>query len=64
MRFLLRQTEQQTRTSRIEATEDRLEAVRTHGCQLLSAADEAIERALSGSNSESFLRAGRQQGGE
>lgn len=42
---------------------DLLEQVRAQGDRLLSAGDEAIRRALSG-NSESFLRASRQQGGQ
>jgi hypothetical protein len=41
-----------------------LEQIRSQGDQLLAAGDEAIQRALAGSNSEAFLRAGRQQGGE
>jgi len=32
--------------------------------RLLAAGDEAIQRALAGGNSEAFLQAGRQQGGE
>ena len=40
-----------------------LDAVRQAGQQFLAAADEAIARALSG-DSEAFLRASRQQGGE
>jgi len=32
--------------------------------RFLAAADEAINRALANSNSEAFLRANRQQGGE
>jgi hypothetical protein len=45
------------------ASGDALRQAREHGDQLLAAGDEAIRRALSG-NSESFLRASRQQGGE
>jgi len=65
MRFLTRQDNQQTHSGGGgDAPEGRLDAVRAEGSQLLSAADEAIQRALAGSDSESFLRAGRQQGGE
>jgi hypothetical protein len=41
-----------------------LQQIRAEGDRLLAAGDEAIQRALAGSNSEAFLRAGRQQGGE
>ncbi len=44
--------------------DDRLQQARTEGDRLLAAGDEAIQRALAGSNSEAFLRAGRQQGGQ
>ncbi len=40
-----------------------LERIRQAGAELLAAADEAIDRALSG-DSEAFLAANRQQGGE
>jgi hypothetical protein len=40
-----------------------LEAVRQAGEALLDAADEAIDRGLSG-HSEAFLTSGRQQGGQ
>jgi len=43
---------------------DLLQQLRSEGDRLLAAGDEAIQRALSGSDSEAFLRAGRQQGGE
>jgi hypothetical protein len=43
---------------------DRLQQARAHGDELLAAGDQAIQRALAGSNSEAFLRAGRQQGGQ
>jgi hypothetical protein len=45
-------------------TDDRLLQARVQGDRLLAAGDEAIQRALAGSNSEAFLRAGRQQGGQ
>jgi hypothetical protein len=64
MRFLVRQEDQQSQASSGESPDGRLDAVRSQGSQLLSAADEAIQRALAGSDSETFLRAGRQQGGE
>lgn len=41
-----------------------LQQARSQGDDLLAAGDEAIRRALAGSNSEAFLRAGRQQGGQ
>ncbi|MGA7341191.1 MAG: hypothetical protein WBE72_03240 [Terracidiphilus sp.] len=44
--------------------EERLQQARAQGDHLLAAGDEAIQRALAGSNSEAFLRAGRQQGGQ
>jgi hypothetical protein len=47
-----------------DADSDNLAHMRTDGKRLLAAGDEAIQRALSGSNSEAFLRASRQQGGE
>ena len=40
-----------------------LDALRAEGDRLLAAADEAIDRVLSG-NSTDFLRASRQHGGE
>jgi hypothetical protein len=43
---------------------DLLQQLRSQGESLLAAGDEAIQRALAGSNSEAFLRASRQQGGE
>jgi hypothetical protein len=42
---------------------DDLDAVREAGERFLTAGDEAIDRALSG-DSEAFLRASRQEGGE
>lgn len=64
MRFLVRQDDPQTQTRASEGPDARIDAIRAEGSQLLSAADEAIQRALAGSNSETFLRATRQQGGE
>ncbi len=43
--------------------EDRLEQIRQTANDFLAAGDEAIRRALSG-DSEGFLRANRQQGGQ
>ena len=46
------------------AAGDHLEQARALGDRLLAAGDDAIQRALAGSNSEAFLRASRQQGGQ
>lgn len=43
---------------------DLLQQARAQGDRMLAAGDEAIQRALVGSNSEAFLRASRQQGGQ
>jgi hypothetical protein len=43
---------------------DQLQQARSEADRLLAAGDEAIRRALAGTDSEAFLRAGRQQGGE
>lgn len=43
---------------------DRLQEMRDEADSLLAAGDEAIQRALGKGDSEAFLRAGRQQGGE
>jgi len=64
MRFLVRQDHQQTQPSAGDVPPDGLDAVRTQGGELLSAGDDLIRRALGDGNSEAFLRAGRQQGGE
>lgn len=45
-------------------TGDNLEALRGQADRFLAAADEAINRALANSDSEMFLHANRQQGGE
>jgi hypothetical protein len=62
-RFLVRQDDQ---TSSAPATvpESSLDAIRTEASQMLAAADDIIQRTLAGSDSESFLRATRQAGGE
>jgi hypothetical protein len=41
-----------------------LDRLREQASRFLEAGDEAIDRALANSDSESFLRASRQQGGE
>ena len=67
MRFLERfNSQQQNDGSGDDASggDDRLQEARAQGDRLLAAGDEAIQRALAGSNSEAFLRAGRQQGGQ
>jgi hypothetical protein len=64
MRFLVRENDHQAHTSTGEGPDNHLDLSRAEGSQLLSAADEAIRRALARSDSESFLQAGRQQGGE
>ncbi len=43
---------------------DGLELLREQANRFLAAGDEAIDRALANSDSEAFLRANRQQGGE
>jgi hypothetical protein len=65
MRFLQRNNQQRNNSGGDgePGSGNALEQAREQGDQLLSAGDEAIRRALSG-NSESFLRASRQQGGE
>lgn len=67
MRFLnLFDDEPQRRASEDgdPASDDPLGQARSDADRLLAAGDEAIRRALSGGNSEAFLRAGRQEGGE
>ncbi len=67
MRFLRRFDEEQRRPAQGDggsASDERLRQLRSEGDRLLAAGDEAIQRALAGTNSEAFLRAGRQQGGE
>ena len=46
-----------------EGSSDSLEQLRASGERMLAAGDDAIRRALSG-DSEAFLRANRQRGGE
>lgn len=67
MRFLKRLDDQQSHPDSGNggsASPDQLLELRSEGDRLLAAGDEAIKRALAGTNSEAFLRAGRQQGGE
>ncbi len=67
MRFLKRLNDQQQNNGNSDDdpnVDDRLQQARTLGDRLLAAGDEAIQRALAGNNSEAFLRAGRQQGGQ
>jgi hypothetical protein len=67
MRFLQRFKDEQRRPANGEGgtdSDDLLQQLRSDGDRLLAAGDEAIQRALAGTNSEAFLRAGRQQGGE
>jgi hypothetical protein len=67
MRFLEKLNEQQLNQGSGDddsGTDERLQQARAQGDRLLAAGDEAIQRALAGSNSAAFLRAGRQQGGQ
>jgi len=67
MRFLERLNNQQHNDGSGGDTpggDDSLQDARVQADRLLAAGDEAIQRALAGSNSEAFLRAGRQQGGQ
>jgi hypothetical protein len=66
MRFLRRLDDEQRRPANGNDgpdSDDQLQQLRSDGDRLLAAGDRAIQRAL-GANSEAFLRAGRQQGGE
>lgn len=65
MRFLQRQNEHVPHTSGPgDAAGSNLDNLRAEGNRLLAASDEAIQRALAGSNSESFLEGVRQAGGQ
>jgi len=67
MRFLQRNDKKQTHLASSEegpGAAERLNQLRSDGDRLLAAGDDAIQRALAGGNSEAFLRASRQQGGE
>ncbi len=64
MRFLERNHEQQRPTGDGPDANGALDEIRASADQMLAAGDEAIRRALSRGDSEAFLRAGRQQGGQ
>jgi hypothetical protein len=64
MRFLVRQHDRQPDTGGNGSPDSPLDTIRAQGSDLLSEADAAIQRALGNGNSEAFLRAGRQQGGQ
>jgi hypothetical protein len=67
MRFLQRQQNEQLNPIDDDSdpgADGILQQMRSEGDSLLAAGDEAIRRALAGSNSEEFLRTSRQQGGE
>jgi hypothetical protein len=67
MRFFRRSNEEQHGPANSDGdpgSDDLLRQLRSEGDRLLAAGDEAIQRALAGTNSEAFLRAGKQQGGE
>jgi hypothetical protein len=67
MRFLHRNDQEQLHPAGGDGgsgSADQLQQARSEADRLLAAGDEAIQRALAGANSEAFLRAGRQQGGE
>lgn len=63
MRLRERSNEERNETSGGEGGSDGHEDLRSDAERLLSAGDEAIERALS-TNSEAFLAANRQTGGQ
>lgn len=64
MRFLERDTELQRQPGNSPDSNGALDEIRSQANQMLAAGDEAIRRALSRGDSEAFLRACRQQGGE
>lgn len=67
MRFLNLFDQQQQRRGDGDGdpgSSDVLSQARSDSDRLLAAGDEAIRRALAGGNSEAFLQAGRQEGGE
>lgn len=67
MRFLQRFNDEVQRTAQPVddgGSDALLQQSRSDGDRLLAAGDEAIRRALSDVDSEAFLRASRQQGGE
>jgi hypothetical protein len=67
MRFFQRSDEQQLHLAPGNggpASSDPLQQSRADGERLLAAGDEALRRALGSGNSEAFLRASKQSGGE
>jgi hypothetical protein len=66
MRFLERNRDEQQRQPNTGDGDDggSLNQARQDAERMLSVGDEAIRRALSGGNSEAFLRSVAQQGGE
>ena len=67
MRFLERTNDERRRQADGDSDSSdngRLQQFRSEGNQLLAAGDAAIRNVLSRGNSEAFIRAGRQQGGE
>ena len=67
MRFLQRLNDPQQNHAGADNDSDsgeRLQQIRAQGDSLLAAGDDAIQRALAGSNSEAFLRSTRQLGGQ
>jgi len=64
MRFLERDDEQQRQPGDGSNSDGALNEIRSQADQILAAGDEAIRRALSRGDSEAFLRAARQEGGE
>ena len=63
MRFLVRQDDHQTHGGPADSPQAGLDALRAAGNQMLAAADDAIQQTLTG-DSETFLKATRQQGGQ
>jgi hypothetical protein len=64
MRFLVRQDDQLVHAGAGDSPQGGLDALRAAGNQMLAVADDAIQRTLTGSDSETFLKATRQQGGQ
>ena len=67
MRFLQRLNDPQQNHAGADNDSDsgeRLQQIRAQSDSLLAAGDDAIQRALAGSNSEAFLRSTRQLGGQ
>lgn len=64
MRFLQRTSQQMRQPDGDPDAMGTLDQIRAQADQMLAAGDEAIRRALARGDSESFLRASRQQGGQ